>query len=129
MNDYLVTLTVVREIVADGRGEVETYYLECGGGGGGAVGIDREEKYQLLLREVHRAADFALFHRVARHKQNRLDDAHALVKLRLIRAARRLRALRAVRLRVLRLHPRPSCRVKSKYRQTHAPVGRAAAPA
>ena len=34
MNDYLVTLTVVREIVADGRGEVETYYLECGGGGG-----------------------------------------------------------------------------------------------
>ena len=34
MNDYLVTLPVVREIVADGRGEVETYYLECGGGGG-----------------------------------------------------------------------------------------------
>lgn len=34
MADYLVTLTVVRAIVSDGRGEEETYYLECGGAGG-----------------------------------------------------------------------------------------------
>lgn len=34
MADYLVTLTVVREMVSDGRGEIETYYLESGGGGG-----------------------------------------------------------------------------------------------
>lgn len=34
MSDYLVALTVVREMVSDGRGEIETYYLECGGGGG-----------------------------------------------------------------------------------------------